>query len=257
MGSRARKWSRGELLVAFALYDLLPFGQQHARNPKIVAAAKSLGRTPGSLAMKLNNLTSLDPEEAERGIRGLDGASRLDRAVWSEHVAGGEAFAAECERALQSALGEEGPDDAPDEKEEAWKGGTEKKAWRTSRDGQRYFRRIVRAAYEDRCCITGLSLPKLLIASHIAPWSSHPEHRVNPRNGLLLSSLHDAAFDKGLVTLDEDLRLVVGKAMRKHWGEEIVRVNFAPYEGRRISPPLRHEPDPALVQIHRKNRFAG
>ncbi len=74
-----RKWNRDELLVAMNLYRKLTFGQLHARNPVIVQVAGRLGRPAGSVAMKLCNLASLDPALRARGIRGLPGASALDR----------------------------------------------------------------------------------------------------------------------------------------------------------------------------------
>ena len=66
------------------LYARIPFGQQHARNPLVIELAGVLGRTPSSVAMKLNNFTSLDPHEAARGVKGLEGASALDAEVWAE-----------------------------------------------------------------------------------------------------------------------------------------------------------------------------
>jgi len=40
----------------------------------------------------------------------------------------------------------------------------------------------------------------LLIASHIVPWSKDKQNRLNPRNGLCLSALHDKAFDRGMIS---------------------------------------------------------
>ena len=77
-------WSRQELLLALNLYLETPFGKQHKAYPPIVELARNIGRTPSAVAMKLNNLTSLDPSEKARGIRGLTGASKLDRMVWAE-----------------------------------------------------------------------------------------------------------------------------------------------------------------------------
>ena len=51
---------------------------------QVIALAKALGRTPGSIAMKLNNFTSLDPDERSRGVSGLSGTSKLDKRVWDE-----------------------------------------------------------------------------------------------------------------------------------------------------------------------------
>lgn len=79
-----KKWTRDELFMTLNLYHKLTFGQLHARQPAIVAVAKKLGRGTNSLAMKLVNFASLDPALRLRGIKGLDGASALDRAVWEE-----------------------------------------------------------------------------------------------------------------------------------------------------------------------------
>jgi len=76
--------------------------------------------------------------------------------------------------------------------------------------------------------------------------------RLNPRNGLCLAKTQDAAFDRHLITLDEDLRVVLSKSPRDHFSSEAVRVNFQPYEGQRIDLPHRFRPDPALLQRHRE-----
>ena len=54
------------------------------------------------------------------------------------------------------------------------------------RVNQWFFRRAVLAAYGARCCITGLDVPQLLVAGHIAPWSKDKQNRVNPQNGICL-----------------------------------------------------------------------
>ena len=64
------RWTREQLLVAFALYCRLPFGRLHYRNPEIIRFAEAIGRTPSALAMKLTNIASLDPEITSTGRRG-------------------------------------------------------------------------------------------------------------------------------------------------------------------------------------------
>ena len=81
--SELRRWSREELLVVLNLYEKLRFGQFHSRQPVVVEVAEKMRRTPGSLAMKLSNLASLDPNLQARGIVGLQGVSNLDKAVWA------------------------------------------------------------------------------------------------------------------------------------------------------------------------------
>ena len=81
--AEARKWTWSELLIVLNLYENLRFGQFHSRQPVIIEVAEKMQRTPGSLAMKLSNLASLDPKLQARGIAGLKGASNLDKAVWA------------------------------------------------------------------------------------------------------------------------------------------------------------------------------
>src|SRR5271170_4577008 len=86
--------------------------------------------------------------------------------------------------------------------ERVWKapaGGTESKATVKIRRGQQFFRQSILTAYGVRCCISGINVPRLLVASHIRPWSDFPDDRLNPRNGLCLSPFSDyqAARRKG------------------------------------------------------------
>jgi len=57
-----------------------------------------------------------------------------------------------------------------------------------------------------RVALTGIPDPALLRASHIIPWSEcdSDAERLDVHNGLLLSALWDAAFDRALVTFDDE-----------------------------------------------------
>ena len=59
--------------------------------------------------------------------------------------------------------------------------GSNKTAQTTIRVGQDFFRRSVLSAYNFRCCVTGLAVPKLLVASHIVPWRIDAANRLNPK----------------------------------------------------------------------------
>ncbi|MEO6353373.1 MAG: hypothetical protein ABIO19_15380 [Burkholderiaceae bacterium] len=84
MTEKSNNWTREQLLVAFNLYCQLPFGKLDQRNPDIIRFAAMIGRTPSALAMKLVNIASLDPVITDSGRKGLNGASKLDRAMWDE-----------------------------------------------------------------------------------------------------------------------------------------------------------------------------
>jgi hypothetical protein len=73
------------------------------------------------------------------------------------------------------------------------------------RIGQDIFRASLMDYWQGRCPLTGITDPALLRASHIVPWSECTDdaQRLDVHNGLLLSALWDAAFDRALVTFDD------------------------------------------------------
>lgn len=211
--------------------------------------AQALGRTPGSVAMKLNNLTSLDPDEQARGVRGLAGASRLDQQVWQEFHQDWQRLAVESEALREKILPVQ--TSPPIEASPAAAIQTETERTVKVRLAQSFFRRVVLSAYQTQCCVTGNPISELLVASHILPWASHPELRVNPRNGLCLSRLHDGAFDQGLIAFDDDFRLILSKRLKDHFTNQNIRDNFAGYEGKPLKMPERFYPDKAFLAGHR------
>jgi predicted restriction endonuclease len=86
--------------------------------------------------------------------------------------------------------------------------------------GQDIFRARLMDYWQGRCPLTGITDPALLRASHIIPWSDceSDTERLNVHNGLLLSALWDAAFDRALVTFDDQgtpqFSLVLSKEAR-------------------------------------------
>ena len=251
------RWTRDQLLVAFALYCRLPFGRLHARNPEIIAFADAIGRTPSALAMKLTNIASLDPEITSTGRRGLTSVSAADRAMWDEMHCDWEAFAIESEQALEDIQPDEnGSEQQTESNLDDGPLGEDRIITSTTRIGQRFFRNAVLAAYNERCCITGLSIPSLLVASHIVPWRCDKSNRVNPRNGLLLSALHDKAFDTGLITVDDDMTVRVSNLCALH-GDQFFSESIQHYHGREIALPEKFSPDRDFLSHHREHIFQG
>jgi putative restriction endonuclease len=95
-------------------------------------------------------------------------------------------------------------------KETASLGQTEIDVIRKERIGQDHFRKAQMEYWNGTCPLTGIAEPALLRASHIIPWAEckTDQERLNVHNGLLLSALWDAAFDRGLVTFDDDGRVI-------------------------------------------------
>ncbi len=261
MATTRKPWNREELLILLNLYEKIPFGKFDQGNPVLMDVAGRMGRTPGSVAMKLSNLASLDARLAARGIKGLSGASALDRQVWREFHEQHETLAPESEGLLASLLTGDA-DSAIEVQPESItvlrvpQGPTESTASVKVRRGQRYFRQAVLNAYNGRCAVTGLAVRDLLIASHIIPWNAAEQHRLDPQNGIALNALHDKAFDQGLITFDPELRLVCGSALREHFGSEAVDAGFKAYEGKKLTLPLEaNGPNPEFLHWHRRNRF--
>ena len=239
-----KKWTRDELLVALNLYHKLTFGQMHGRQPAIVSLALQLARTANSVAMKLCNFASLDPALKLRGIKGLAGASALDREMWQEfHSNLNEAVPAS-EEALRKVFGVDGASDLevlPRVGIRITKrpptGPTDVIVNTKVRRGQEYFRDAVLNNFGGRCGVTQLAVRELLVASHILPWGTHATERLNVRNGLCLSRLHDAAFDRGLIGFDAKLRLVLSSRLSAELPQRAIKENFGAYAGEVLRLP--------------------
>lgn len=248
-------WTKEQLKLAFHLYCQLPFGKLHSKNPEIIKLAKLIGRTPGAVAMKLVNFASLDPAITGTGRTGLGNAGSLDKEVWAEFHADWEKLAVECELLRRNL---DGGAPAIDEAEEQlvpedYTGET-KRVITEQRIKQTFFRRAVMSSYRGRCCMSGLSEPRLLIASHIVPWSKDKANRLNPSNGLCLSAIHDRAFDKGLISLTDDFKIMVSEELKRK-KETFVREVLLPLEGRAIELPERFAPMPEFIAWHRSQLF--
>ena len=121
-----------------------------------------------------------------------------------------------------------------------------------ARIGQRAFREVILVLYQNRCCLTGIDLPELNRASHIIGWAERPDTRMDPRNGLCLSATYDAAFDRKLITFDDDFRLVLSKTIRQWTPSESLKTYFLSREGQRLEMPTRLRPLREYLEHHRK-----
>lgn len=128
------------------------------------------------------------------------------------------------------------------------------------RKGQDYFRRMILANYGRRCALTGISVPQLLLASHIIPWAdkSHKKDRLNPCNGICLSALYDKAFDKGLFTISpDDYTIQLSSALREYGTQEYFDKQFGSISGKQITMPIEYKPNRDFLAYHRDHVFVG
>lgn len=247
-----KKWSKQELVVAFNLYCQMSFGKIHSRNPLIIKVAKQLSRTPSSVAMKMLNFASLDPMIISSGRHGLGNASNADREVWQEYHQDWEGLA------LRSQLFLEASKIIPSKDLNQIKledfSGESKKSIVEIRLKQSFFRRAVLSSYQGKCCMTGISDQRLLVASHIIPWSKDNANRLNPSNGLCLNALHDKAFDQGLITVLPDWKIKVSKYLEES-NNNFCKNAISSFHGKKIELPEKFLPSPEFLDYHNKNIF--
>lgn len=234
------------------LYCRLPFGQFDQSNNYICEVAEKMGRTPSSLSMKLCNLASLDSYHQSRGVVGLRGASNLDRKIWTAFQNNWSGMAEKSEAAFEELMANDTVSEV-DADNHTPEGPSESEKTVKVRRLQRFFRNTVLANYENQCALTGISIPQLLVASHIIPWSENKERRADPTNGLCLNVLHDKAFDRHLITFDEKFRLIVSSTLKKKEMSEFQSINFANLEGKALTFPHRFAPDPLALEVHRNS----
>ena len=250
------RWTKEQVKLAFHLYCQIPYGKIYGSNPEIGKLAKIIGRTADAVAMKMLNIASLDPAVTSTGRVGLTGASALDREVWNEFHADWERLAVECQL-LRQQLDKNTADEVEPENDElvpeTFTGET-RQVITEQRIKQNFFRRAVMSSYRGRCCMSGLSEPRLLIASHIVPWSKDKANRLNPSNGLCLSAIHDKAFDKGLITLSDDFKILVSEELKRQ-DEAFVRDVLLPLSGKQIELPERFAPNVEFISHHREKLF--
>ncbi|WP_241079519.1 HNH endonuclease [Natranaerofaba carboxydovora] len=74
---------------------------------------------------------------------------------------------------------------------------------------QGVFRKKLLNKYK-KCCLCGLDEERLLVASHIKPWSHSNNHeKLDINNGLLLCVTHDALFDNGFISFEDNGSIIV------------------------------------------------
>jgi len=120
-----------------------------------------------------------------------------------------------------------------------------------ARVNQGFFRKMLLSNYETQCCVSGLNIPEVLRASHIVAWSADKKNRLNPTNGLCLSATYDAAFDRHLISFDEDCRMIFSPALKEYYSNDAFKTQFVAFEGKPLNKPKRFCPDPAFLEKHR------
>ena len=126
----------------------------------------------------------------------------------------------------------------------------------TARRGQSRFSNNVRANYRHQCCFPSCTVadPEFLVGAHIARWADVEELRGDVSNGLCLCLMHDRAFELGLFTLDNELRVITAEQdeSQPSWATGQIQ----PYAGEPIKP-CEFPPSVSALQFHREKHRDG
>jgi putative restriction endonuclease len=123
-----------------------------------------------------------------------------------------------------------------------------------ARGHQAGFRIRVLMAYGYRCALTGLPLPDLLEAAHIVPDARDGEASV--RNGIAMSRLHHAAYERNLLGIDPDGKIHLSRMVREARDGPLLDHGLLYLDGRTLSPPVfaGHQPSRDFLAV-RYNEF--
>jgi putative restriction endonuclease len=119
----------------------------------------------------------------------------------------------------------------------------------------RSFRRLILQAYDERCAITGLKLINgggraEVEAAHIRPVEHNGPDATN--NGIAMSGTAHWMFDRGLISLSDDLTIMVSRTVN----DVDSILGIVNRSGKALPPEnFRKHPHPAFLNWHRENCF--
>lgn len=251
---KRKNWTREETIIAFNVYCKIPFKSSSKTNPTIIEYANIIGRSPSALNMKVGNFGRLDPELKKQGITGLVHGSKLEEEIWNEFHGNWDNLAFESEQLIAKFQNKK-IEDIEDFDLKNLPQGEDKETIVKTRVNQSFFRSAILSSYNLKCCITGLSIPDFLVASHIIPWRKDKENRTNPHNGLCLNSIHDRAFDGGFITITPDYKVLVSKFFDEYKNDKAVDDFFIKYQNQNIILPDKFLPSKEFLDYHYQNVF--
>jgi len=116
---------------------------------------------------------------------------------------------------------------------------------------QASFRHNVLQAYQNKCAITSLPIPKLIEAAHIIP-----DKEIGPKqtvsNGIALNRLHHRAYDSQLLGIDPDYKIHLGREFELIEGSDVISNYFSMYEGAKIYVPKNNQLKPDKDYLARR-----
>lgn len=242
-----KRWTREEAILALLAYCQVPFNKASNSHPWIIRIANAIHRTPAAVKMKIGNFGVFDPTLRERGIVGLSGYSKIDKEVWDEFYGKWDILLAEATKLLtryesKNAIFQEPQTDFPR--------GEEIEVTTKRRINQIFFRNSVLSAYNNHCCISGISSPTLLEAAHIVAWKDDESIRTDPSNGLCLNILFHKAFDNYMLSIAPDYTICFSRQLFDAVTDPHLRYFVESKQGTQIALPDKFLPNPSYLNEH-------
>lgn len=259
MAEKRNNWTREETILVLDLYCKIPFSKISKTNEKIIDLARLINRSPSAVGLKMANLARFDGELRSRNISGMAHGSKLDEEIWNEFCNNWEELSYQAQKIIADKKQTTVEEMLNYDDIEKIPPGEYRESMVKTRVGQYFFRASVLSAYSNKCCITGLIVPALLVSSHIKPWrdSDIQTERTNPSNGLCLNALHDKAFDRGLITIDHDYKIIVSNKLKNADMDSETKEWIQHYDGSMILLPDRFLPGRKFIEYHNDVVFKG
>lgn len=252
--ARSDLWTDDEMIVVLDLYFKLTFGRLNRRTPEVKALARLIGRSDNSVALRLVNYAACDPYIINSGRHGMSSGKERCMPYWNAFANNKEALFLKAEE-IKARLSHKSIEQQLELTPEDFIG-REREAVIRQRVNQSSFRTMILENYENKCAITGIDIPELLVASHIIPWSANETNRLNPANGICLSPLYDKMFDRGLIGIREDYSIQVSTELMQNEGKEYYAYHIDAIKDQKLKLPIEHKPDPSFLEYHYNNIFS-
>ncbi len=235
------RWSREDIVIAYALYCITPLKQINPKNKVIQQVAEIIPHSASSIVMRMLNFKHLDPRTGQ----GLGHVAKADKLIYEEFKHDWGALSVEAE----TLTGLDLFDASPIQGAKPLSSLTNKSQVTRERV---FFKKAVLSAYDGRCFLSGCSVPTMLIASHIKPFSKcrTSADRVDPSNGICLNNFYDKAFDSGLLTITPGLKVHISPILKTFAKDDFTRLWLLDLEGAVYSPPPRFSPRSDLLEYH-------
>lgn len=225
----------------------------HKGNPEVIKMARRIGRTSDAIAYRLVNYASYDPQLKRRGISGMTHGGKKCEEYWNEFINDREKLIFESERILAQYEGISLETKFEKELKDLPLSilGETKISQVKARINQNIFRQIVLANYENKCALSSIDILELLVAGHIIPWSENEKKRLNPENGICLSSLYDKAFDQGFISFDETNKVIFSPRLLNNISKDYFKKYFLPIHRKVLAQGKKYDVNPAFPEWHR------